>query len=291
MILTDLENFMGCVGQDPALRHFPSLSIVKAIVSAIEHAVTRQYPNYQPRWRLTALSSPEPGSPGFVYENENILAMTRELHQMKYQALMVGRTKDAADDAITALGEGLLYNRRIGRCILATQDSGLPFISFINTIKTRIRIHLIGYDYIPDSFLTEEKFPYSLLKEDITEILEKVPLQTPTVQLVRPPNVREDVRKFLTDPGSLENTRHHAWIAQAITCLRDIAQDECEWETRFRDLVRGIRSRWRGPSPPEQTLADIIGVLGNKFFFKRTMFVYRKDEMELFLTTHGDTFR
>lgn len=289
MIITDIESIDGCVRQDPAFRHHPPLSRVRAIVPAIERQVARRYPDYQVRWRVTALSSPEVGSIGFVYQNENLLEITRELRRLRYQVLMVDRTKDAADDAITQLGEGLLYNRRISHCILVTQDSGPPFVSFIEAIKARVRIHLLGYDYIPDSFLAKEEFPYSLLKEDISELLEETPLQTLTVQPVRPPNVRENVRKFLTDPRSVENTQHHAWIGQAITCLQEIAQDE--WETRFRDLVRSIRSRWRGPSPPEQTLTDIIGVLGNKFFFKRTLFVYKKYEMELFLTTHGDTFR
>lgn len=288
MILADLENLMGCVRQDTAFRHYPALSVVKAIVSAIERTVTRQYPGYQAKWRVTALSSPEPGSTGFEQENEDILAMTRELHRLKYQVLMVDRTKNAADHAITELGMGLLYNRRIGRCILATQDSGLLFVSFIKAVKTRIRMHLVGYDYIPESFLTEENSSSSLLRGDIAEILEQMPAQMPNALPARPRNARENTRAFLNDPRSVKNTGHHAWIAQTLACLKYIARDD--WEVTFRDLVRGIRSRWRGPSPPDQTLSDILSVLGDKFFFRRTMFIYRPDEMDLFLTTHGSRF-
>ncbi len=289
MILTDLENLTGCVGQDPAFRDYPPLSRAKAVVCAIEQVVARQYPNYQAQWRVTALSWPKPGSVGFVYENENVLMITGELHRMKYKVLMVDRTEDAADHAITELGEGLLYNRRIGRCTLATQDSGFPFLSFIKRVKTRIRIHLVGYDYVPENFLAEEDFSYSLIRGEVAQILERIPMHTPPARPVRTPNVRESTRKFLNNPRFVQDTRHQAWIAQALACLKDMAQDE--WEVRFRDLIRGIRSRWQGPSPPNQALSDILGVLGERFFSRRTFLIYRPDQMELFLTTHGDTFR
>lgn len=288
MILADIENLIGCAGQDPAFRHYPPLSLTKAIVTAIERIVARQYPKYQSRWRVTALSSPEPGSAGFERESRIILEMTQELRRSKYQVLMVGRAKDAADDAITQLGEGLLYNRRIAHCILATQDGGAPFVSFINAVKTRIRIHLVGYDYIPESFLAEENFSYSLIRGEVAEILERMPAQVPTARPVSPRTLRESTRKFLNNPHSIENTEHYAWIAQTLACLKDAAQDGVE--VRFRDLIRGVRSRWRGPSPPDQALSDILSVLGDRFFFRRTMFIYRPSEMDLFLTTHGDTF-
>ena len=284
IIVADLENFCGCINADPALTGCSMSLATRASASAIRRRVSQQYPDCQIQWQVSAFSFPEPGSEAYREQVSQIARAAREANQLGYQVLTVKRGENTADYAITELASALLFDRRIKICILATQDSGADFVSFINTVRQRTEIHLIGYDYIPESFRTEDVMPSSLLKGDITEIVQQM---RPRVQASHPrpaDTLQQSTRKFLNNPDSLNNSTHRAWIAQAISGIRSATEERPEGT--FRELITGVRSRWQGPFPPDRELGDMLNVLIDRFFSRRHILVYQPGTMILFLARH-----
>ena len=284
IIVADLENFWGCINADPALTGCSMSLATRASASAIRRQVSHRYPDCQIQWQVSAFSFPEPGSEAYQGQVNQIARAAREANQLGYQVLFVKRGENTADHAITELASALLFDRRIKICILATQDSGANFVSFINTVRQRTEIHLMGYDYIPESFRTGDVMPSSLLKGDITEIVQQI---RPRVQASHPRSadtLQQSTRKFLSSPDSLNNSTHRAWITQAVSGIRSAAAEKPEGT--FRELVTGVRSRWQGQLPPDKELGDRLNVLADRFFSRRHILVYQPGSMLLFLERH-----
>ena len=289
LAVVDLENFIGCIGTDPALQQYPSHIAVRATTSAIRQVASRQYPDCTIEWLITAFSLPDPQSDGYQREINQITLATLEANRLGFQVLSVKRDENSADCAITQLGSALLFDRRIKICMLATQDSGGPFVSFINTVSQRTQMHLLGYDYIPQSFPPESMISSSLLKGSITEIIRQMqPNRATNPHHRTATSIRESTYRFLNNPDFVTDPLYRAWIIQAIACVRAVAQDIQEETFTFSHLVRGVRSRWRGPFPPDKEFGDILNTIKDKFFSQRHILIYRPGEMILFLQKFPD---
>lgn len=290
IIAVDIENLEGCAREDPYLRRYPRIPLLHAAISAIECVAREQYPQYEISWRITALSTEASDAA------ENIIQRMRsieELVRLQYHVETVQRSPNAADIAITTLASALLHDRRIKACVLATQDSGLPFVEFLQTVSRRTHVHLIGLSYVPDTFQAVGPFPCSLIRENIIRLLQQdrdrrvslpcrktnvpspaappVPTAIPTAH--RRLTVRDSARMFLQDERSLTNADHYAWLVQARVCLEKTVQGA--WQGTFMQLYRGMKAHWRGPAPPDETLREILRVFEERYFVRTHILVYK----------------
>lgn len=307
MILTDFENWLGHANEDPILKQYPPASIITATASATEHEVRARYPDHEITRRFTAFSSPKLAGAN-PQEMRAIEEAAEAARQCRYQVETVDRAPDAADYAITQRGIDTSYNRRFGLLVIATQDGGPPWVALLAQMRTRTKVHLIGFDRIPPSFGGEEMLPFTSLKERVFAILTQTPppvsldrriSQSDDVRANAPPRTttaydpsktaRESTHAFLANPDSVADTRHRAWITHALAYTKEMAGQN--WEGTQLQLVRAIRSRWRGPAPPDEILGTILAVIAQRFFYRRTLLVYKPGEMISFLRRfpHLDT--
>lgn len=304
--VVDFENFVGHVPQ------YPPLSVVRACATVIERIATEQYPDLEMAWRIAAFSSEESGQ---AEEARYIIQASRLLDRMGYGVFSVDRRRDAADQKITRHAIALLHDRRIKLCLLATQDSGTPFVEFLNRIKIRTRIHLVGHDYIPNTF-GAEGIPFSLIGEDILRLLEAfhpdpcpqraedsyapprlqrseavqaafpvvppAPLSLPSACGADPvaPTVRESALAFLNH-RPVADPQHLQWVEQVFMLIQTAVA--ARWQVGFLSLYQKAKWSVSGPSPPDDALKDIVDIMANRFFERRSILIPRKDAMQSFL--------
>ena len=292
LIAVDFENLGGCAREDVELRRHSPFSVLKAIASEIEQVVAAQYPQYEIAFKITAFSSAESDPIDAVRYRARAM---EELGRRGYRVEVVTRRPNAADEAITTFATALLYDRAIKACVLATQDSGSDFVEFLQTTSRRTRVHLIGWTYVPDTFQTGGALPYSLIRDRIARTLEDTcPRTVPSYDSTgpRPANlpppvpipvhtVRQSTRAFLNNPSSLTNAEHYALIRQALIALQKVAQEK--WQGTLPQLCRELKRQWQGPTPPNDALWDILQVIGDQFFYRRSALVYRPEQMSSFL--------
>lgn len=303
--VVDFENFVGHVPQ------YPPLSVIRACATVIERIAAEQYPDLEMTWRIAGFSSEESARDE---ESRYITQASRLLDRMGYSVFSVHRRKDAADQKITGHAVALLYDRRIKLCLLATQDSGTPFVEFLNKVKIRTRVHLVGYDYIPNTFRAEG-IPFSLIKEDIMRFLESFhpgpqraedpyapprlqrseavqaalpivpppapPLLSPVCRANPPtPTVRESALAFLNH-RPIADPQHQKWVEQVFMVIQTAVAEG--WQVGFLSLYQKAKWSVSGPSPPDDALKDIVGVMANRFFERRSILIPQKDAMQSFL--------
>lgn len=311
--VVDFENFVGQIPQ------YPPLSVVRACATVIERIATEQYPDLEMAWRIAAFSSEESGQ---EEEARYIIQASRLLDRMGYSVFSVHRRRDAADQKITRHAIALLHDRRIKLCLLATQDSGTPFVEFLNRVKIRTRIHLVGHDYIPNTFAAEG-IPFSLIGEDILRLLEAfhpgpcpqraegsyapprlqrseavqaalpvvppAPPRLPSACRADPvaPTIRESALAFLNH-RPVADPQHLKWVEQVFRIIQTTIAEG--WQLGFFSLYQKVRWNISRPFPPDDTLRDIVDVMADRFFQRRSILVPKEDAMESFLRKIGQRF-
>ena len=314
MILVDWENLIGCAQKVLGLSRCCPASILRVLAPEIEETTRRQYPELEITWRITAFAFPRSESRREPGETESIEKTAEEARRHNYKVLVVERRDNAADDAITELGLAVLYDRRIKACVLATQDSGTPFVSFLETVKRRTRIHLIGFDYIPESFGAENVFSFSLLRSAVAARMKRTcpvmsvapsalpaapapalytqtsvtpPSPEPISQVNLPqdqassPTVRESALSFFRQPSSLTNVEHYQWIVRTLTHASRAMQDG--WQGTRSQLFRSVKFHWQGPAPPDKVVQEILDVIQDRFFVRFYRLAYQPERMSAFL--------
>lgn len=308
--VVDFENFVGQIPQ------YPPLSVIEVCAILIERIGAGQYPELEMTWRIAAFSSDET-----VRDEEAryVTQASRLLDRMGYSVLSVYRRKDAADEKITQHAIGLLHDRRIKLCILGTQDSGLPFVEFLRKVRVRTRIHLIGYDYIPDSF-EPAGIPFTLIKEDALRLLraghsapqkrdapvfvprtlphrsETIPATLAAIQTApvhaaslpatspAAPTARESAIAFLNG-RPIADPRHLRWAEQVFRIIQTAVAEG--WQIGFFSLYQKARWNMSRPFPPDNALRDIVEVMTDRFFERRSILVPKKDALQSFLGKLG----
>lgn len=295
MICTDFENWLGHAKEDPILRRYAPAAIIQATASATEQEVRAYYPDYAITRRITAFAFPKlkGADPREVLDIE---AAAEAARLCGYVVQIVDRAPDAADKAIVKYATDISFNRRFKLCIIATQDGKPPYADFLAQMKVRVRVHVIGFDRIPPSFGGEDTLPFSSLKERVFAILEQAPPVAPPRRSgssrdapkdAPPPfrhdpvrSIRESAHAFLVNPDSIADPQHYAWIEQALACTVAAVQEQ--WQGEFLHLVRSVQARWPGRSPPNRELEAILKVVLDRFFFRKSTFVYKPGEMAAF---------
>lgn len=276
-----------------------------ANIFGIEQSIRDRYPRCRIEWRITA----------FSYEPSQ--EMVEVLSAASYTIVRVQSKPDAADEALTNHGRWALFNRRIHLCVLATQDSGALFANFVRDTRKRHIVHCIGVDYVPASFAANEESS-SLIRGDVTRFLRTEPIRplsrpqrqdvealssavvppvplplkkhvVPTSRAATPLDVLENNAWlfFGADPDKVKDADHRALFAGVLAYVMELAFDG--WRGTPLELFKDVRSRWRGPAPPDTaTLQRILRVVESRLFARNYTLTPRIGEMREFLERHPE---
>lgn len=287
ILVFDVENFLYAVRNDDLIhqemRRLNTFVLLLALIRALEDLIRNKFFVIG---RFAALAFPQTTHPRS--DSRRPVLSPEEIQKCllnhAFSVSLEPHEKNAADNALVQRVAGFIEGQKPHTCIIATGDGRDPFPRFIQDLLARaIAVHVVSYDYTPESVRDNSNVRYSLLAADVRTHLQEFwshPAQKDEKQLPSLVLVRRSVRDYYR---ALQNSNvsamqaidptHRLWIIKTLEAIKSLTPIGTRWELKFSEIHNAVKSyalQWPDRPPHEELVALLQEMIRSTNLFGRT---------------------